>query len=359
MDSLMKLFVSFSLLFFSSLLFGEINGVDGSHKHHHHHHHLMRGLIAKKLFVFGDSYVDTGNTRKPHTNSWLLPYGITFPRKPVGRFSDGRVSTDLLAKLMGIKSPIPYIWRDYVGKQKLENGMNFAYGGTGVFTTMSPYPNMTTQIGFFGKLLRDNVYSPTDFSSSVALVSVAGNDYFNYLFQGRPLAEIPTFIANVVKHIETNVRRIHSLGVKKIAIPSLPPLGCVPLFSQALSFEKCNTTLNGLVEYHNVLLGEVVSKLNKETKKSTFVTIDLYKAFTSVIENNGATNKGSTRFETSLRWCCEGDCGKIDENGVKSYILCDDPKFALFWDGLHPTQEGWKSIYSVLSKNLIKSLAKL
>lgn len=52
----------------------------------------------RKMFVFGDSYVDTGNNRKPAAKSWQYPYGITFPGKPTGRFSDGRVLTDYLGK---------------------------------------------------------------------------------------------------------------------------------------------------------------------------------------------------------------------------------------------------------------------
>lgn len=48
-----------------------------------------------KLFVFGDSYADTGNM-KHDTKTWKPPYGITFPGKPSGRYSDGLVSTDFL-----------------------------------------------------------------------------------------------------------------------------------------------------------------------------------------------------------------------------------------------------------------------
>lgn len=45
-----------------------------------------------KLFVFGDSYVDTGNYL--NSPSYKPPYGMTFPGKPSGRFSDGRILTD-------------------------------------------------------------------------------------------------------------------------------------------------------------------------------------------------------------------------------------------------------------------------
>jgi phospholipase/lecithinase/hemolysin len=54
---------------------------------------------SKKLFVFGDSYADTGNTKKSKPGSWKEPYGITSPGKPTGRFSDGRVLTDFIGTL--------------------------------------------------------------------------------------------------------------------------------------------------------------------------------------------------------------------------------------------------------------------
>ncbi|KAL6129378.1 hypothetical protein ACLB2K_072729 [Fragaria x ananassa] len=60
---------------------------------HRHRHHEKRSV---KLFVFGDSYADTGNSGKFASGSWEAPYGITFPGKPAGRFSDGRVLTDYI-----------------------------------------------------------------------------------------------------------------------------------------------------------------------------------------------------------------------------------------------------------------------
>lgn len=88
---------------------------------------------------------------------------------------------------MGIKSPIPYFWKNYAGKKRLQHGMNFAYGGTGVFNTQAPLPNMTTQIDFFKNILTaGDIYIPSNLISSVALVSVAGNDYSTFISQNRP-----------------------------------------------------------------------------------------------------------------------------------------------------------------------------
>lgn len=69
-----------------------------------------------------------------------------------------------------------------LGEKKLHYGMNFAYGGSGVFNTYNLLPNMSTQIDFFEKLMNnDSVYTKWDLQSSLVLVALAGNDYGAYL----------------------------------------------------------------------------------------------------------------------------------------------------------------------------------
>ncbi|EOA19422.1 hypothetical protein CARUB_v10001293mg [Capsella rubella] len=345
MDSMINLVVPLFLVFFSSLIFGDITGVESSKHHHHHHHHHHYSYSSTKLFVFGDSYVDTGNIKKQEAVvPWAVPYGNTFPGTPSGRFSDGRVSTDYLAKVLKIKSPIPYQFKDHAGHDQLQYGMNFAIGGTGVFETTSSNFNMTYQINLFEQLIGD-VYSPSDLSSSLALVSVAGNDYLTYVAKHGINIGIIQSMTQVIHQTKVNMRRIHALGVKKVAIPLLQPLGCLPFFAKD---QKCNPNINTLVFVHNSALREVVANLNKETKQSAFMVIDYYNAFLTAFNSKGE-NPGSKRFETPYKACCGGLCGSVYKNGQKNYTLCDNPTSAFFWDGLHPTQEGWKSVYSALN----------
>ena len=78
---------------------------------------------------------------------------------------------------MGIKSPTPY---RYKAVRSIEYGMNFAYGGTGVFDTLVATPNMTRQIDFFEQLLKEELHTKDDLNFFPALVSVSGNDYATY-----------------------------------------------------------------------------------------------------------------------------------------------------------------------------------
>ncbi|KAK8672156.1 hypothetical protein V6N13_110529 [Hibiscus sabdariffa] len=319
------------------------------------------GLGPKMLFVFGDSYADTGNNRKALASSWKLPYGITFPGKPAGRFSDGRVLTDYLAGYLRIKTPIPYRWRKQLGG-RVKYGMNFAYGGTGVFDTLVPEPNMSTQIDFLQQLLNDSVYSKRALKTSVALVSLAGNDYSNYLATNASAAGFPAFIGSVVNQLKVNLKRIHNTGVRKIAVSALQPLGCLPRSTALLAFEQCNGTENSLVDLHNQLLVQAVNELNKETNSSSFLVLDLYNAFWNVFNQKEARPASPPTFENPLEPCCVGvsaafSCGSVDENGVKKYTVCLNPRSKFFWDTVHPTEEGWRAVYSTpVVQNSLKQL---
>ncbi|KAG2682939.1 hypothetical protein I3760_10G007600 [Carya illinoinensis] len=342
--------------FLFSILSGRQQAVQG-------HHHVPSNIRPLKLFVFGDSYADTGNTNKSQS-AWKYPYGITFPGKPAGRFSDGRVLTDYVAKFLGLKSPIPYEgWKSSSrGIPLLKYGMNFAYGGTGVFVTVFPSPKMTVQIDILEHLLKDNVFTAKDLESSVSLVSLAGKDYLAYISTNGSSEGLQSFITTVVNQLAINLKRIHGLGVKKIAVTGIVPFGCLPIFTGTSSFQQCNETYNSFLGFHNLLLNQTVEKLNKETKDSPFFIIDLYASFTSAIKN-----EGSIQFENPLKPCCLGTtvsgeyftisgeyftCGRVDENGAKRYTLCENPKSGFFWDLAHPSQEGWRAVYSALQATL-------
>ncbi|KAG5556594.1 hypothetical protein RHGRI_007010 [Rhododendron griersonianum] len=265
-----------------------LSGVQGSYSGQYHRHGGggVYGFHPKKLFVFGDSYADTGNLPKSFPD-WQVPYGITFPGKPDGHFSDGRVLTEFLAKYLGLKSPVPYAMRK--NKPKLARfGMNFAYGGTGVFkTTVAPgEPNMTAQIDFFQNLLEESAYRKSQLESSLSLVTVSGNDYNTYLAEGGSAQGAPAFVARVVNQIAVNLKRIHDTGVRKVAVAAIEPLGCLPQVTFVSSFQTCNETSNSLAILHNKLLQQAVAELNSECNDlGAFIILDLYDAFYSVLNH--------------------------------------------------------------------------
>ncbi|XP_027364655.1 GDSL esterase/lipase At5g03610-like [Abrus precatorius] len=308
-----------------------------------------------KLFVFGDSYVDTGNFLK--SPSYKLPSGITFPGNPAGRFSDGHVLTDYVASYLKIRSPTPYILRN---SSDLQYGMNFAHGGTGIFDTFVDGPNMTVQIDDFEKLIEQNVYTKHDLESSVALVNAAGNDYATFLQRNHgSLQGINVLTASLIKQMSLNLRRIHSLGVNKIAVGLLEPIGCMPVLTAASSYEKCIEPLNLVSQNHTQTLLQTVHQLNKEMGKSVFLTLDLYNSFLSIIATLQKKRAENPTLMNPLQPCCEGvslehSCGSVDEKGTKKYSLCEKPELSFFWETVHLSQNGWHAIYLILQSSLAK-----
>ncbi|XP_019153027.1 PREDICTED: GDSL esterase/lipase At5g03610-like [Ipomoea nil] len=347
----MKLSVYFCFFsfFLSLLISGHLGIVEASAEDRHRR---RGGFRPTALFVFGDSYADTGNLPKALSSSWKQPYGFTFPGKPSGRFTDGRVFTDFVAKFLGLKSPIPFKFIKYA-MHRLQYGMNFAYGGTGVFDTLVPAPNMTTQIDILEKLVKDSVYTKKDLESSLFLVSVAGNDYAYYIATGGTFAGLPAFTGRLMNQLVADLKRIRGLGAKRIAVTSLPPLGCVPRSTAEFSFKHCNATANLGATYHNSVLQKAVVELNKETKASSYVVLDLYTSFSDIL----LKKQGSRKFWSPLKPCCLGVksgyfCGDVDAKGVAMYKVCRDPTSAFFWDTVHPSQAGWNAVYTSLRSTL-------
>ncbi|KAL3533831.1 hypothetical protein ACH5RR_007352 [Cinchona calisaya] len=293
---------------------------------------------AKKLFVFGDSYADTGNSEY-EAASWKQPYGITYPGHPSGRYSDGRLLTDFLAKFYGLETPTAYRFIKDKDDPHLQYGVNFAYGGTGAFATGEGYPNLADQIDLLNKYLKDSVINKSDLETSLSFLSVNGNDYTAYYHQNGTTEGLPSYIFSVVEKIAKNMESLHELGARKIAVSGMPPQDCIPEFAQSVT--ECNEILNIFVSLHNFFLKNAVSRLNTESGDSSYHILDLNSAFKTVFNS-------STRNESR--------CGNVDSKGQPLYKVCNDRKSAFYWDEIHPTQAGWRAAYDQALKHALEEI---
>lgn len=84
-----------------------------------------------KIYAFGDSYTDTGNTRSttgPYSFGYVSspPYGTTFFHHSTNRYSDGRLVVDFLATDLSLPFLPPYRDRS----SNFSHGVNFAVAGS-------------------------------------------------------------------------------------------------------------------------------------------------------------------------------------------------------------------------------------
>ncbi|KAK7261170.1 hypothetical protein RIF29_27475 [Crotalaria pallida] len=86
------------------------------------------------FFAFGDSILDTGNNNNLETFSKCNypPYGRDFNGGiPTGRFCNGKVPSDLIAKGLGIKDTLPAYNDPNLRAQYFPTGVCFSSGGSG------------------------------------------------------------------------------------------------------------------------------------------------------------------------------------------------------------------------------------
>ncbi|GLJ55987.1 hypothetical protein SUGI_1201940 [Cryptomeria japonica] len=300
----------------------------------------------RSIFVFGDSYADTGN----HDHSaiaWQPPYGITFPGQPSGRHSDGRVLTDFVASYFNMSTPLPYNQRQ--GNPNLVRfGMNFASGGTGIFDTVPGLPNATAQIEQLQDLVKNGVYSATSLASSLVLFSISGNDYGFYVQRTRTDAGLPGFVETVIKQFRVDLERLYGMGLRQFAITNMGPFGCLPLYTAKSNYSSCNDTANAVAVYHNSLLQGVVKGMKKSRVNGSFILLDHYSSALSIIQHPNQYGK----LRNALKPCCMGACGMRDSAGKAMYSVCEQRGSAFFWDVVHPTQAAWQALMKPLTSSL-------
>ncbi|KAF7833246.1 GDSL esterase/lipase [Senna tora] len=239
--------------------------------------------------------------------------------------------------------------RHYVENSKLEYGMNFACGGTGILNTFSNGPNISTQIDSLQKLVQQNVFTKHDLNSSLALFNAGGNDYATYTRRNGTLRDVAAFTSSLVNQLSSDVKRIEKLGVSKIAVALLMPMGCLPELSVMTSYQTCISAPNIVSKNHNQMLVQSLAKLNHELGKSIITSLDLYASFLSTLDSMQKRRKEHVRMMNPLE-----PCVKIvdEEEEARKYIMCKKPELSFFWDNVHPSQNGWHEVYQHLKSSL-------
>lgn len=117
-----------------------------------------------KIYAFGDSFTDTGNTHTAIGPSGFghvsnPPYGITYFHRPTNRYSDGRLVIDFVAQSLSLPLLPPYLH----SKKNATHGVNFAVGGaTAILHSFFVKNNLSlditpqsiqTQLRWFSKFL--------------------------------------------------------------------------------------------------------------------------------------------------------------------------------------------------------------
>ncbi|XP_075077102.1 acetylajmalan esterase-like [Nicotiana tabacum] len=332
------------------------------------------------IFHVGDSLADTGNlVRLPNAKITYradhYPYGRNFFGEPTGRFSDGRLTIDYIAKALNLPLLKPYLQKE----ANFSHGVNFAVGGSTALRnpyyearniSMPTYNrSLKVQLGWLTTYLKATCYTIRKCSkllgkSLFMFGEIGGNDYYQAFSQGKSIEEAKTFVPHIVKAIVKGIKQVMKYGAKRIVVPGIYPNGCFPYYLTKFSsldykdYDEfgCLKSYNDFAMYHNDYLERALSILKLEYPDVAIHYGDNYGTFKSILERPGYFG---FHKKSILKACC-GIGGPYNYNedrvcGTYEVPACSDSEKYLHWDGIHLTEEAY---YYVAEDLLSVILAK-
>ncbi|KAK7346325.1 hypothetical protein VNO80_20842 [Phaseolus coccineus] len=315
------------------------------------------------VIVFGDSILDTGNNDYIETvmKADFRPYGRDFlGGKPTGRFSNGRIPSDFLAEIFGIKETLPPYLDPTLEIEDLLTGVSFASAGSGydlLTTELAAVLSAEDQLNMFrdyiGKLKADVGEERTAFilAKSIFFISMGSNDisvtYFMSPFR-RNEYNVEEYTSMLVDISSNFLQELYKYGARKIGVLSLAPIGCVPLQRTLGGGEErnCVESVNQAAIVYNSKLYSSIVTLNKSLPKARLVYLDNYSELNEFIQHHKKFG-----FEVENSGCC--GVANIEAGFLcNSFSLevCQNATKYVFWDSIHPTEQ----TYSMLVTNIVE-----
>ena len=227
-------------------------------------------------------------------------------------------------------------------------GMNFAVGGAGVVEGTREAPKLGTQVDRFRRLVRHGIIDK-DLTDSVALVAFSGRRDYARVNDDMTSAEMINAMAqDVTDAIADAVEHLTGLGVEKVLVTTLPPIGCTPWLSRSSDYSSCDGQM--VASVHNAYLEE------KVFKDAAVLNLDLNTMFRRLTSGSGSSQSSKRFNKHRLEPCCEvfdrtDYCGRMDD-GAAAYSLCYAPDKYFYWDEINPTHAGWKAVVNELEESI-------
>ncbi len=262
-----------------------------------------------KLYIFGDSFSDTGN-------AFQLTQGVLAATPNwQGRFSDGPVWVDRLVEQMGTHAGQTLIHHED-SFASLHNSLNFAVGGatTGIanlFLLVMPHlphlTGVTTQIEQYLSL----AHGQADANALYVLWAGAA-DYAPFV-DGVPQQTEPTI---ALANLQDAIDRLSRAGARQFLIANVPDIGRMPL-AEATALATDPKVVSNAIDQHNQALAQWVQSVSPASG-SHLMLLDLWTLVNDWLNDPKAYGWANTTQAASV-------------------IAGSDPAEYLFWDPVHFT----------------------
>lgn len=336
--------------------------------------HVTVSSNISAIFAIGDSTIDAGNN--DYIGTWLrsdhAPYGRDLEEGYVatGRFSDGKLITDFVVSELGLKDLLPAYLDPKINDRDLLTGVSFASAGSGfddrtaAITDVIPMSKQMEYLeGCIGRIrgVMGGVEEGDRIVNDAVFVISAGTNDLLWNYYDIPTRKIEYTTAGyqdfLLQHIRTLVKKIYSLGGRRIAIAGLPPIGCLPIqrtrVANLLSKKEqrvCIDQQNEDAMAYNLKLQTLISLMPASLPGIKVAYADTYNQLTDMI-----LNPNKYGFEETSRGCCGSGLVEMGSMCNRMSSLCSDASKYMFWDCVHPTQ----AVYQFLANYFLQTVLPL
>ncbi|CAN4087192.1 unnamed protein product [Withania somnifera] len=319
-----------------------------------------RTSLVSAIFIFGDSTADPGNNNYITTpfKSNFAPYGKDFlNRVPTGRFTNGMLANDFIARYVGVKEYVPPYLDQSLSVEEIKTGVSFASAGTG-FDPLTPkisnVISLSKQLEYLkeykekmeaaiGKEKTQNLIKDALF-----IVSAGTNDFvvnYNTLPIRRKSYTISAYTDFLLQHVQLFLQELLNEGARRIGMVGLPPMGCLPIVitlhsDNAFSKRDCIDFYSSIARDYNSKLQKKLNNMQIRSPKlvSRIAYMDIYGPLMDMILGH------KYDFEKANRGCC--GTGLLEATFMcnpNSYVCPNASKY-VFWDSIHPTEKTYHLI---------------
>ncbi len=297
------------------------------------------------LYVFGDSLSD-GGSDLALSSSINLATGGAFPLipapsvSPLGRFGNGLVAVDYLARSLQLPLTAHYLTAPFLGGAT--GGTNYAQGGATSGATNASVPGTiavgpnTLVTGFKGVTAEIADYvavTPHADPNAVYVVWSGANDFLHLgSVPGAPGCTgsiVAIAVCTAVTNVTSSVATLAALGAKHILVPNLPDLGeTAGSIAGGLQAEAQGHAIS--VAYNAGLAGSLAGL--SSFFPGDILPFDLFGLFDQILadaDRYGFSNTTMSCLSGSVADATSVVTAACAQAGADHYV---------FWDDVHPTQ---------------------
>ncbi|MBL9201008.1 MAG: autotransporter domain-containing protein [Opitutaceae bacterium] len=285
---------------------------------------LAQNRTFTNQYSFGDSLSDSGNI-------FAATSALGSPNPPApyfqGRFSNGRVFTELLGNNLALAAATP---------TSVRSSLNFAFGGANAGGANALPPSLGLQVGLFQQ--RGITPQRTDLFTVLA----GPNDLIPVLTApttpANPAA-LDTAGFNAAQAVATNVQALIGLGAKNLVVAGMPNLGATPRSLAAGGAGGAGATFG--LRATNAFNGQLRARLGAIAAAASDVNL-VY------VDLQGIIDRVAQDFRA------------LGYANATSYYLAPaaqgggqgDPNSYVFWDDIHPTARTHATLAAIITEQL-------